>query len=201
MRFPAALLCSLALMSSTVIMTAQAQPHVIEVVATDIPERPHGERVSRSAERIPPTPKADQQYLSSAHSKWKEKQARKRAKLRKQKAARRAHLAWHREQEAAAAQTQQEVSTAVPEPPPEPVNTGDIASRIAKCESGNRNIKNPNSSASGYFQFLDSTWTSVTGLAPPAMAYSYTTQLQAFYELWDNGAGAGHWAQSRHCWG
>jgi peptidoglycan hydrolase-like protein with peptidoglycan-binding domain len=76
-----------------------------------------------------------------------------------------------------------------------------IARRVARCESGlDPNAQNPRSSASGLFQFIDSTWRSVTGLAPPASAYSVGTQVDAFYDLWDGGSGAGHWAPSRHCW-
>ena len=76
-----------------------------------------------------------------------------------------------------------------------------IARAIARCESGlNPRAENPRSSASGLFQFIDSTWQSVTGLAPPASAYSVSTQVDAFYELWNGGAGAGNWAPSRHCW-
>lgn len=77
-----------------------------------------------------------------------------------------------------------------------------VARRIARCESGlNPHAENPRSSASGLFQFIDSTWRSVTGLAPPASAYSVGTQVNAFYDLWDNGRGARHWSPSRHCWG
>ena len=76
-----------------------------------------------------------------------------------------------------------------------------IARRVARCESGlDPNAENPRSSASGLFQFIDSTWRSATGLAPPASAYSVATQVDAFYDLWENGRGAGHWAPSRHCW-
>ena len=76
-----------------------------------------------------------------------------------------------------------------------------IARRVAQCESGlDPNAQNPVSSASGLFQFIDSTWRSVTGLAPPASAYSVDTQVNAFWELWDGGSGAGHWAPSQHCW-
>lgn len=77
-----------------------------------------------------------------------------------------------------------------------------IARRVAQCESNlNPRAENPRSSASGLFQFISSTWRSVTGLAPPASAYPVSTQVDAFYELWDDGRGAGHWAPSRSCWG
>lgn len=77
-----------------------------------------------------------------------------------------------------------------------------IALRVGRCESGMRNIRNQSgSSASGYWQFLDSTWQSVTGKSGSAMYYSYAEQEAAFYELWDDGNGAGHWSASRHCWG
>lgn len=76
-----------------------------------------------------------------------------------------------------------------------------IAVRIARCESGgNPRAQNATSTASGLYQFLDSTWTGTTGLAPPASAYSAATQTAAFWKLWNGGAGAGNWNPSRSCW-
>lgn len=73
---------------------------------------------------------------------------------------------------------------------------------MAKCESGlDRYAKNPYSSASGLFQFIDDTWRRVTGLSPPARAYSVAQQIRAFWELWAGGAGRGNWAPSQGCWG
>lgn len=76
-----------------------------------------------------------------------------------------------------------------------------VVAAIVECESGGENVTNPSSGASGYFQFMGSTWAAVTGLAPPASAYPFEVQLAAFEELWDGGAGASHWSASRHCWG
>lgn len=88
-----------------------------------------------------------------------------------------------------------------------------IALAVADCESGeiladgtaiegsyDIYAKNPTSSASGAFQFIDSTWEWVTGLEPPARAYPLEVQEQAFWTLWDDGRGASHWAPSRYCW-
>ena len=86
------------------------------------------------------------------------------------------------------------------EEPREQERTSTMADRISYCESGDTNTKNSTSSASGYFQFIDSTWAWVTDLEPPAMAYSYDVQLEAFYTLWDEGEGASHWEPSRYCW-
>lgn len=74
------------------------------------------------------------------------------------------------------------------------------ADRISYCESGQKNAQNPVSSASGYFQFINSTWSWVTELEPPAKAYSFEVQLEAFHTLWDSGNGASHWNPSRYCW-
>lgn len=72
---------------------------------------------------------------------------------------------------------------------------------IIRCESGgDPQAKNPRSTASGVFQFLDGTWTWVTGLPAPARAHPPAVQHRAFWALWDKGAGASHWAASAACW-
>lgn len=59
------------------------------------------------------------------------------------------------------------------------------ACRVMMCESqGNPTAQNPRSSASGLFQFLSGTWTSVTGTPAPASAYSPDTQVAAAAALW-----------------
>jgi len=76
-----------------------------------------------------------------------------------------------------------------------------IARKVAWCESRyDGQAKNPYSTASGYFQFLDGTWEWVTGLPAPARDYPYTVQLEAWETLWDGVDGARHWAPSEHCW-
>jgi hypothetical protein len=77
-----------------------------------------------------------------------------------------------------------------------------VARRVARCESGGRpRAQNRYSSASGLYQFIDSTWRSVSHRRGRAMYYSVRVQTWAFWKLWDHGRGAGHWAMSRHCWG
>ncbi len=80
--------------------------------------------------------------------------------------------------------------------------SGGIAAHIRRCESGgNYRAQNSHSTASGAYQFVNATWTGVTGLAPPASAYSPATQDRAFVKLWAGGAGARNWNASRRCWG
>ena len=88
------------------------------------------------------------------------------------------------------------------------------AAVIAACESGeiradgspvvgtySLTAEHPVSSASGKYQFVDSTWGWVTGLEPPASAYPEDVQDEAFVELWDDGTGRSHWEPSVGCWG
>lgn len=77
---------------------------------------------------------------------------------------------------------------------------GGIAACIAKYESGgNPRAENPSSSASGLYQFIDSTWRSVTGRSDRASDAPVSVQTAAFYELWDGGRGARHWVTAHKC--
>jgi hypothetical protein len=92
-----------------------------------------------------------------------------------------------------------------PVPVPTPIQassspTGGAAACIRFYESGdNYQAQNPSSSASGAYQFLDSTWQAVTGLAGRAMNYSPATQDAAFWKLWAGGAGRSQWVTGYHC--
>jgi hypothetical protein len=80
------------------------------------------------------------------------------------------------------------------------VAPGGIAACIRKYESGgNYTAQNPSSTASGAYQFLDSTWQSLTGLPGRAMNYSPAQQDAAFWKLWNNGRGASQWVTSGMC--
>lgn len=74
---------------------------------------------------------------------------------------------------------------------------------IIHCESGNRNIENPSpdSSASGYFQFVDRTWRGLGGteFASRAIGASFQEQLivaERAFKL----SGTAPWNASRSCW-
>lgn len=67
---------------------------------------------------------------------------------------------------------------------------------IFYAESGGSwTAQNPTSSASGGFQFLDSTWAGYGGYPSAADAPPWV-QHAAFHALWADGAGRGHWAAS-----
>lgn len=87
-----------------------------------------------------------------------------------------------------------------PQPTYNHVAPGGIAACIRKYESGgNYRAQNPSSTASGAYQFLDSTWQSVTGLPGRAMNYSPAQQDAAFWKLWNNGRGASQWVTAGKC--
>jgi len=132
-------------------------------------------------------------------------QAKKRAEEKKarEEAARKAALAAAAEK----ARKQREVNskprvykTRTPQPTQNHVAPGGIAACIRKYESGgNYRAQNPSSTASGAYQFLDSTWQAVTGLPGRAMNYSPAQQDAAFYKLWNNGRGASQWVTAGKC--
>lgn len=71
---------------------------------------------------------------------------------------------------------------------------------IIECESGgDPNAHNPTSSASGLFQFLDSTWASVGGTGEARDA-SVSEQYMRANMLFER-AGLSPWNASRDCWG
>lgn len=80
------------------------------------------------------------------------------------------------------------------------VSLSGIAACIAKYESGgNPRAENPNSSASGLFQFIDGTWRAITGRSDRAKDAPVSVQIAAFYKLWNGGRGAHHWVVAPKC--
>lgn len=157
-----------------------------------------------AAERVAQADRADRsrrEAIERNHA--AEVRARKAIRAAKAKKA----AAERRAQEARAAAARAAQKKAAAKPAPRKTFSGGagytgMAVRVARCESGgDPNAQNPSSSASGLYQFIDGTWSSVTGLAAPASAYSVETQTAAFWKLWDNGRGSGHWAPSQYCWG
>ena len=73
--------------------------------------------------------------------------------------------------------------------------------RIRRCESGgDYRAANPRSTASGAWQFLDSTWRGVTGLPGRARDYSPAVQDRAALKLYRS-SGTRPWNASKGCWG
>ncbi len=78
-----------------------------------------------------------------------------------------------------------------------------LAKAIIKCESNwMREVPNPYSSASGFFQFIDGTWTATMkrmGLSPDTDKHDPYISLEAGVWLLSQD-GTRHWNASRNCW-
>jgi hypothetical protein len=74
---------------------------------------------------------------------------------------------------------------------------GDLppCSVMQRESGGNIRAQNPSSSASGKWQFIDSTWNGYGGYASAADAPEAVQDAKA-RELWAGGAGCGHWTQT-----
>lgn len=65
---------------------------------------------------------------------------------------------------------------------------------IVKRESGfNPRAKNPRSSASGLYQFINGTWRTCGTGYPTAMSAPVRVQVACARKIWANGRGASHW--------
>lgn len=64
---------------------------------------------------------------------------------------------------------------------------------IVQCESGGRNVPPNYATASGYYQFIVSTWKGLGGSTPHAYLASKAEQDRLAAKLWDNGRGARNW--------
>jgi len=64
---------------------------------------------------------------------------------------------------------------------------------IVQCESGGQNLPPNWATASGYYQFIDSTWRRLGGSTPHAYQASKAEQDRLAARLWDGGRGAGNW--------
>lgn len=64
---------------------------------------------------------------------------------------------------------------------------------IVQCESGGQNLPPNSAGASGYYQFIPSTWKGMGGSTSDAYKASKAEQDRLAAKLWNNGAGAGNW--------
>jgi hypothetical protein len=127
----------------------------------------------------------------------KKEQARKKAQAVTAQRARAARLKKAREAKIAEARHRKQSNAIVSVKHSAP---GGVAACIRKYESnGNYRAQNPSSSASGAYQFIDSTWRAVTGRSDRAMDAPPAVQDAAFYKLWDGGRGAHHWVTANRC--
>lgn len=64
---------------------------------------------------------------------------------------------------------------------------------IVQCESGGQNLPPNSATASGYYQFIDSTWRGLGGSTPQAYKATKAEQDRLAAKLWANGSGASNW--------
>jgi peptidoglycan hydrolase CwlO-like protein len=64
---------------------------------------------------------------------------------------------------------------------------------IVQCESGGQNLPPNWATASGYYQFIISTWKGLGGSTPQAYMASKAEQDRLAAKLWDGGRGASNW--------
>lgn len=64
---------------------------------------------------------------------------------------------------------------------------------IVQCESGGQNLPPNHAGASGYYQFIPSTWRGLGGSTPHAYMASKSEQDKLAARLWNDGAGAANW--------
>ncbi len=64
---------------------------------------------------------------------------------------------------------------------------------IVQCESGGQNLPPNSAGASGYYQFLPSTWQGLGGSTPQAYQAPKAEQDRLAAQLWAGGAGARNW--------
>ncbi len=62
-----------------------------------------------------------------------------------------------------------------------------------QCESGGQNLPPNSAGASGYYQFLPSTWKGLGGKGPHAYLRPKAEQDALASKLWDGGRGAHNW--------
>jgi hypothetical protein len=68
-----------------------------------------------------------------------------------------------------------------------------IPAAIVMCESGGQNLPPNSAGASGYYQFLPSTWKGVGGDTPAAYLAPKSEQDRLASKLWNGGRGASNW--------
>ncbi len=64
---------------------------------------------------------------------------------------------------------------------------------IVECESGGQNLPSNSATASGYYQFIDSTWRGLGGSTRHAYQATKAEQDRLAGRLWNGGRGAGNW--------
>lgn len=64
---------------------------------------------------------------------------------------------------------------------------------IVECESGGQNLPPNAATASGYYQFINSTWQAMGGSTPAAYLASKAEQDRLAAKLWAGGSGARNW--------